>query len=438
MEAVESVCRQLLGVTPPDPCNVSFYAGDAMYKLYTVVCAGQSLWMKILLPVYPHFKTRGEVATLQWVRQHTDIPVPRVVAFEDSNDNDIGFEWILMDSMPGVPAHRRWRTLAMEQKTSIARRLAEFQAELCRCGKPADDDAFTGIGTLDFESGHGGARAPGGAPAAAVVPGRLVSHEFFMRSRLSYDVPRGPFRSSHDWLHAGLRLIVLEKTAALEQAHDEDDREDAERTRGAAQRLLSLLPKVFPPTTREDDAAAAATSTALYHDGLSLRNILLGDQGEITALLDWECVSAMPTWVATMPPRFLSGQIRDEEPKRDEYSDEQPGFSSSSSSSATPLGEKHDLAGDPDELDNEGKNELYWIHLMDYDGTQLRRVYRERMRQLWPDWPEEENYQQVDFFEAFLQCNAEVFINQVNEWVDRVERGDSIRWTDVFETEFGM
>ncbi|CAG8973063.1 hypothetical protein HYALB_00010837 [Hymenoscyphus albidus] len=419
IEAIEHVCRQQLVIPPAESCTVSLRTEDAMHRLYSVSGTGRSMLMKVLLPVYPHFKTRGEVATLQWVRGHTNIPVPTVVAFDDSNHNQIGFEWILMEMMPGIPARRRWRTLAMESKMAMVQRLAEFQAELSRRGQ--SDDAFKNIGTLDLEAE---------GALATVVPGRLVTDELYMRNRLNYDLPRGPFRSSHDWLHANLRLIILEKAAIIKQGNHDDasseagsdaeDAEDAEEVQEAAQRLLSLLPNIFPPT--QEDAVA----TALYHDGLTLSNILLSEQGEITALLDWEGVSAMPTWMATIPPRFLSGQIREDEPIKDEYMNEETGAEAS------------DEHSDPDKLDDEGKNELYWIHRMEYETTQLRKRYRVRMRQLWPDWPEEENYRQVDFFEAFLQCNGEVFIKQVNQWVDRLEKGDSVRWTDMFETEFGV
>lgn len=429
LEAIESVCRQRLDIASAEPCKVSFYAGDAMYKLYSVIGAGErSLLMKVLLPVYPRFKTRGEVATLQWVRNHTNIPVPKVVAFEDVNTNDdIGFEWILLElAQPGVPAHRCWRTLAMKQKIAIAQRLAEFQAELFHCGR-ADDAPFRNIGTLDFENG-----AKGGDAAAKVAPGRLVSNELIMRRRLDKDdadVSRGPFRSSHDWLHAELRLLILEKANAIEHSQDnEDDKEDATEIRDAAQRLLVLLPKVFPPASQQD----AAAPTALNHDGLTLRNILLNDLGEITALLDWECVSAMPTWVATMPPRLLYGPSREEEPNKEAYADDE------TPAGSDPARGENQGGHDADELDNEGKNELYWIHLMEYEKTRLRRAYRERMKQLWPDWPADESCQRVDFYEAFLQCNAGVFIRQVNKWVDLVEKGESIRWTDMFEADFGL
>lgn len=39
-----------------------------------------------------------------------------------------------------------------------------------------------------------------------------------------------------------------------------------------------------------------------------------------------------------------------------------------------------------DGLDNEGKNELYWIHLMEYEQTQLRKAYAARMQQLHEAW----------------------------------------------------
>ncbi|KAK2607546.1 hypothetical protein N8I77_006210 [Diaporthe amygdali] len=406
MEAIESVCRRQLELPAGCPCTVSFYAAGAFNKLYLIVCADQSFLMRVTLPVSPHYKTRGEVATLRWVREHTDIPVPRVIAFEDSNDNSIGFEWILMELMPGATAYRRWRTMSLEQKSAITKRVAEFQVQLSRYGVP--DSPFKEIGTLDLENGPGRIEAPTG-----VTPGKLISHEFFMGNRLNYDVPRGPFRSSFDWLSSEIRLIILEQTEALEKAEDDDDREDAEEILGSARRLLSLLPKVFPDDQQDEIA------TALYHDDLSLHNILVNEDGEITAIVDWECVSAMPIWLTTKMPKFLIGENREEEPIRGTYADEIP---------AEPVGPPND--GGPDDLNNEGKNQLYWIHLMEYETTQLRAVYEARLRQLWPAWPLQESQIKVDFFDAVLQCSAGVFVKQVDRWVDSIERGDLIRWAD--------
>ncbi|KAI3391991.1 hypothetical protein diail_6367 [Diaporthe ilicicola] len=406
VESIESVCRQQLKVPDGHPCDVSFYASGAFNKLYLVKCIDQSFLMRVTLPVCPHHKTRGEVATLRWVHDYTNIPVPEVIAFEDDNNNEIGFEWILMELMPGTSAYRRWRTMSVEQKSAITERIAEFQVELARHGAPRSP--FSKIGTLDLKVAEGNGETP-----ATATPGQLVSHEFFMGNHLKYDIPRGPFRSSFDWLSSELRIIILEQTAALENAEDEDDREDAEEILGPTRKLLSLLPKVFPNDQEQE------VETALWHDDLNLHNILVNDNGEITAVVDWECVSAMPNWVATMTPKFLVGESREKEPIRDDYSNEAPPDSADAPK-----------PGDPDDLDNEGKNQLYWIHQMDYETTQLRKLYKEKLRQLWPDWPLEDSYLKIDFLEAVFQCSAGLFVKKVDRWVDSIERGDLIRWAD--------
>ncbi|KAG8158087.1 hypothetical protein KVR01_011848 [Diaporthe batatas] len=403
VEAIQGVCRQQLNVPAGGPCTASFYAAGAFNKLYLIACAEEPFLMRVTLPVSPHYKTRGEVATLRWVREHTNIPVPKVIAFEDNNDNIIGFEWILMELMPGTTAYRRWRTMSLEQKSAIAKSVAEFQVQLSCYGAPSSP--FRSIGTLNL------LREPPRIEAETrATPGMMISHEFFMGDRIKYDIPRGPFNSSHDWLNSEIRLIILEQTAALENAEDEDDREDAEETLDAARKLRSVLPKVFPEDQEE-------VATALYHEDLSLHNILVDKEGKITAIVDWECVSAMPIWLTTKMPKFLVGENREEEPIRDMYADEIPGDPQNDSG--------------PDNLDNEGKDDLYWIHLMDYETTQLRAVYERRLRELWPAWPLRDSQIKVDFFDAVLECNAGIFLGRVGRWADSIERGDLVKWADV-------
>ena len=145
-------------------------------------------------------------------------------------------------------------------------------------------------------------------------------------------------------------------------AEDEDDRDDAEEILRPAQKFLSLLPQVFPGTQDGPEV------TIIWHDDLNLNNILVNDQGKITAVVDWECVSAPQSWVATKMPKFWLGGGREEEPKRDDYGDETPQGS---------LASENDER--TDDLIGESKNELYWIHLMGYEVTQLQRLYDARL-----------------------------------------------------------
>lgn len=360
--------------------------------------------MRVSLPVYPHHKTRAEVATLRWVRQNTNIPVPEVFSFDDSNANEIGYEWILMEFLQGTSARKRWRTMSMEQKIALTTRMATFQAELLEYRKPGF--MFKNIGTLDLQEVGQESNAE---DSKKIAPGRLVSHEFFMGDHVQYDISRGPFRSSHDWLSVQLNIILLHYTAVLKDTEDEDDKEDAEEVLSAARELLTLLPKVFPPVLDEPE------TTGLYHHDLHLNNILVNEEGEITAVLDWECVSALPLWMLAKVPKFLDGPVREEEPQRDIYADEAPDVEAENN--------------DPDYLDNEGKNELYFIHRMEYETTRLRKVYVARLRELWPELSLEESAVKIDFFEAVSQCDG-IWVKKAHRWADCMQKGEVVRWDD--------
>ncbi|KAI0521638.1 phosphotransferase enzyme family-domain-containing protein [Xylaria bambusicola] len=410
ISAIEKVSRQELEIPPEDPCHVSFYASGAFNKLYRVDYAGQSSLMRVTLPVYPHHKTHGEVTTLRWLGDNTSVPVPKVLAFDDSRDNEIGFEWILMELMPGLSAYQRWRMMTMEQKQLMVKRMAEIQAELFYYGKLYL--AFKDIGTLHTHTAEEVADMP-----TAVTPGTIVAHEFFIGDRVKYDVPRGPFHSSHDWLESLLKVVILEQKAAFEKAEDDEDREGAEEVIATARRLLSIFPRIFPEAQE-----IAAQPTVLWHDDLNLRNILVDEKGDITAIVDWECVTTVPVWMTANMPKFLQGTSRSEEPTRNWYADETPSELAASVNGDDPL-----------QLDNEGKCSSYWRHRMEYEVTQLREVYKKRLTELWPEWPSQNDTVKANFYEVVIQCSDGLFTRMINKWIDRFESGKMIGWDELLE-----
>ncbi|KAK3367804.1 phosphotransferase enzyme family-domain-containing protein [Podospora didyma] len=277
------------------------HAGCSTTSTIVTYAGGPPLIMRVSLPIYPRHKMRVEVAILRWVRQNTVIPVPKVVSFDDSNNNDIAFEWILMEFMEGTSAHRRWRTMSMEQKVALTRQLAAFQAELLGlAGKP--EHKFTTIGTLDLRDvGDGG------------NPSKLLE--------------------------------------------DEDDIEDAEEVLSVARKLLPLVPKVFPSTV----------------------------------------------------PEFLDKPVREEEPQWGNTWTRRP--------SRPPLQQSITT------------NELYFIRRMEWEATQLQKVYKARMRELLPQWSPEESHPEIDFFQAVMQCDG-MWVKQAGRWPDRMENGEVIRFED--------
>ncbi|KAH8664809.1 phosphotransferase enzyme family-domain-containing protein, partial [Ilyonectria robusta] len=403
IEAIRTVCLQKLDIHAPDDCAIYFLAAGAFNKLYLVeISHKQKYVMRVSLPVDPQHKTSGEVATLRWINRCTKVPVPDVIAFDDSSDNEIGFEWILMRLMPGSSAHSKWRKMSMATKKALVEQLAEYQAQLFRldCGGRAA--GFRGIGTLNEIPNKQESSQTDPDP----VPGRIVSHTFFWGQHFDYDIPRGPFRSSHDWLDSYLRIIIQEQKDAIQRTEDEEDGEYAERILRTAERLSALLPKLFPSILNPPQ------QTVLWHDDLSLSNILVDDKGRITALVDWECVSTMPRWAATQMPKFLMGPERQEEPVRDNYMDE--------------ILEEAEERDDDDDQDNEEKNGLYWIHLMEYEQTLLTKTYADRMRLLWPEWDAHvaDAMLSIDFLGAIDRCASGFNLKSINGWIDAIEKGE--------------
>lgn len=204
LDAVAKVCREKLQVEDSETCKVSFFAEGGFNKLYLAQTSSRKVLMRVSLPVYPHHKTRGEVTTLRFLRRTTDIPIPGVVAFDDTGKNKIGFEYILMELLPGASAYKKWRTLNTFQKVALVQRMAEIQAQLAR-------HTFSTIGTLTISDKENSQKEQ---------PGEMVSGFFFWSNHFDYNVPRGPFCSSHDWLVSYIDIIIKDQVIAKEEAED--------------------------------------------------------------------------------------------------------------------------------------------------------------------------------------------------------------------------
>ncbi|PQE17856.1 Aminoglycoside phosphotransferase protein [Rutstroemia sp. NJR-2017a BBW] len=355
---VELIARKHLKLQENTPCCVTFYAQGAFNKLYKVETGTGCSLIRITLPVDPSNKTNSEVATINFIRQYTDIPVPQILAFDDSSENELGFEWILMDMLPENGLHSTQEAL-QERQFSLP------------------------------------------------ILGQLVSMIFFWGDHITQDIPRGPFVNSDNWIRARLTLVLIDQERIIRTSEDEDDIEDAQTAKALAERLLELLPSILPPNDNTTE------QSILFHDDLSMQNILVDDNGKLTGIVDWECVSTLPLWRACGFPEFLKGRERNEEPKRDQYAPD-------------------DGEGDIDEsgenaIDNEGVNSLYWEHLLEFELTILRDLFLKEIGKIAPVWIEEfeKGAVKADFEEAVQNCDNCWRAKQIKTWLDGQEKGEN-------------
>ncbi|KAI1069136.1 hypothetical protein LB507_006102 [Fusarium sp. FIESC RH6] len=367
--------------------HVSVLGQGAINKAYLVKIreAGneKALVMRVSLPIDPGNKICGEVATVQWLRRYTTLPVPEVINYMASPDDDIGYEWILMSHVPGQTALVEWRKMSMNQKRRLVEQIASYQHELT-------GQTFDAIGTLrKVEDKY--------------APGQIVDLEFCFGDHFSYNINRGPFHCARDWFQALADIIAMDFEQVL---HEEDlDEFDLTMTKhylGIVNRLRQLIPTLFSDTTPE--------RTVVWHDDLSLSNMIIDEDGNLNGIIDWECISTIPIWAATDTPSFLRSQDRHDEPRPERYYRRAP---------------KVDIYG----RDDEGLDDKYWRDLEDYEFTILRAHYDSCRRHHNPwcknDLPKDEKLK-YDFLDAINLCRAQDLGGAVDEWIDELEEGNII------------
>jgi phosphotransferase family enzyme len=192
---------------------------------------------RVALPVYPFCKTASEVATMTYVRRHTDIPIPQVHAYDTSSQNALGHEWLLMDMVDGASTYSQVEeTLNVNQKLKIARQLAD-------CVHKLDQLRFSSAGSLYFQDdlrqmpqarsfATASASHPHGLPGrgpvfidpkddASICLGPAVSGVFFGDWRNEYEFDRGPYPTVEAFIKGALEMHRLETADHRQQARSD-------------------------------------------------------------------------------------------------------------------------------------------------------------------------------------------------------------------------
>ncbi|KAI4924977.1 uncharacterized protein J4E92_007014 [Alternaria infectoria] len=336
IEDITTLVRRELKIPTPDPCN-------NFDKDYTVTCGrGQEYILRLTVPVDARSKTMSEVATIEYIRHHTEVPVPQVFCYQASTDNELGLEWILRARMPGRKLGDEWEGIDYFKKEQLVLKMVSVYAQLFQ-------QRFNELGNLYPANELPHLRTPGLDDIALLTLeasilsqhvglGKIVSAPFFWGAHIDHNVPRGPYKRSQDWLTAQLQLSLLDlddeskletsdeikrsiyqniidsypgepdeaATAIWKKQIDRINtdphlkyaRGKVEEAKQRAQRLLDLIPKVFPEQAEEE-------VFVLHHQDLHAANIFVDSNGSLTGIFDWECAHTAPLWLACQLPSFL-------------------------------------------------------------------------------------------------------------------------------------
>ena len=236
------------------------------------------------------------------------------MAYDPSPQNDLGFEWILMTRLPGVPLQELWSTplLSWQERVCITEKMSGYIREMR--GLHSDRLGslyFTGQQHPKRNELHPHTRfkkEPSFTPLTSdprYSIGPVVAMPFFYGNRVNLLLRRRPFSSSTAWLKSLLHLQIASSLDQMKATIDEDGYESPNMPElingiAAAHQLLGQLDKFFDETDIK--------TFQLTHDDLSANNILIHPTThQITDIVDWECVLFLPVWKARCPPKFIGG-----------------------------------------------------------------------------------------------------------------------------------
>ena len=404
---IQETVRQYIEYIAPETetISVELLAQGAFNRAYNITAENKTTGFRrefvfrIALPIYPYYKLESDVATTEFIRHTTTVPVPIIYAFDSCPNNELGFEWMLMEKVKGISLYDTWNKMAYSTKKGIAKTVADWVNQISRhkFDKICSIYSRQRAGQMEFYMGP------------------TLHNRLYEGDRLLYDIPRGPFESMQSYFDAVLKSTERhmndpkhsarhELEAAMHDGASQDSDDESsdeseqgegrseedillqaddtdrrnERRYGVTKRDLDilpdelrtyrdLLPKLCPLLSPPEPM-----TTMLMHPDLSTPNIFVNESGTPVALIDWERARVEPTPLFNAVPHFLTD---DSVNQSDSYYIP-PG-------SAVSTGRKTNtlyLYSEEDLAQIRGQSEHNYMQVMErIQLTHLRTIYREEL-----------------------------------------------------------
>ncbi|KAI1770875.1 hypothetical protein F4818DRAFT_224560 [Hypoxylon cercidicola] len=233
------------GITAP--LDVTFLNQGSFNRAFLVrICSDDSLHtapkstlpplpnqvvLRLALPILPEIKILSEVATMRYVKHRTSIPVPQVYMYNASAANDLEFEWILMEYMPGQRFGDVEPSLSDDARKLFARKIADWVDSLSHLQFDEIGSLYMPCTTTDPPSASSSTTTPDGTDDGTVVIstdaipdpviGQLSNLNYTGDWRLEYDFNRGPFRNLQDFILSGAKANFIEVRDPRQQVRAE-------------------------------------------------------------------------------------------------------------------------------------------------------------------------------------------------------------------------
>lgn len=209
----------------------------------------------------------SQVTTLRLLASETAIPVPRVLAFDASCNNEIGAPYLCMSFVPGSPVIKAWFDPACQ---SLEKRRLRTLATLARCVARLSKFRFQRIGSPQLAE-----------------DGSLTV---------------GPCYHWHENDDGTVRVVKsgpFDSTPAYLREHMAGKNQRSPWGIAAYEVVDAVLPHLPPDNVAEQFVLAIPDFDA--------QNVMVDDEGDVTGIIDWDLVQTAPPYAGyTSYPSFIT------------------------------------------------------------------------------------------------------------------------------------
>ncbi|OGM47467.1 hypothetical protein ABOM_002621 [Aspergillus bombycis] len=257
----------------------------------------------------PSLTTASEVATLNFLRSRTSIPVPEVFAWNSDPTNSVGAEYIIMEKFPGVALGRKWDGMNMPERYEIISQIIRMETELRKMVLPAYGSLYLRDSLRSLPRDFQYHPLP-----ADLDPDGL----FCVGPSCHRNEWRGISGTSDEKQYTGpwsslLNFALSNPQRAL--AHIASSRVEVQEHLnrfGRAQSMdeyISLLHKMIEtlPILSSNPEVLEVSPPVLWHTDLHLHNILVAPDNPTTiqGIIDWQSTQSAPLFTQARFPEFL-------------------------------------------------------------------------------------------------------------------------------------
>ncbi|KAI4281448.1 MAG: hypothetical protein L6R38_003686 [Xanthoria sp. 2 TBL-2021] len=250
------------------------------------------------------YSTASEAAVLQYVSTRTQVPVPKLLAWNADATNPVGAEYIIMEKAPGVQLYTVWDDLSATDRIKLIKSLTQLEHQLATIQFPAYGNLYFRQSIpepskrvlLDSFLDPTGQFCVGPSCDPAWTNGTTAAD-------IDSTLDLGPWLNLYQYGMAHAKRSTTRTRLPVNNNVTSNLQGTAKDHIVLCDMALKLLPKLAGLSSLQQSARPT-----IWHTDLHMGNIFVSEQdhSQIVSFIDWQHISISPLFLQARWPVFLS------------------------------------------------------------------------------------------------------------------------------------